>query len=657
MGFLMPILGLWRRFSALGIAFCSTAALAQFYPPPSATYSQPMIPYANPGTSAALQSQASLLAGRGSDSSRSTQLWPSSISYTRETNFMNFNVGNDLSFGVDYTYSFTFSLGARRSDGEESKVPNGWYKLNMAVVLKESENLFRPAMGLRQATPYDRYVTSVSMFVKVTGGRFNRSVRLSFPNVTSTTLINHLYVELIPLRKDCRDPKGRGIIPCIQMTADGRQPEPARSLIEPLPGVTPYLIEMPFVPYLPNGRSDRNPDDAPESISLFLTQSLSQYIAAARLYQQRLRPEVEALDAREYAKRSRLHYLTINDAAFQKALRAWLPNEEASTQLKTIFNQEGLGTLALSDDLKKLMPVFCDLLFEHNQQYQASVARSPIKIVTQKAVQGRIRQCGVEPTEYLSLSRVTHIHKVNLQRPAERIFSRGTSFNLMANFMVNRVRSEDFTVGWTIKPQVVFLQALEAFGFTIPPVLDWSYSISTMYGRSTSENMIGSLLTSLDFNVNAMSIPIASGASCLLVAPKKDSTFIDSREGASNGLYICEDEKRDFKVQEFYAHIFERGRETSTVDSFDPASQSINIGLRGDRDVSTFFYLIRKNITPKHESKVFPFRTLEKAERHFANTPQSLPRMVVQPLTFEREEIPSFLQKAFGAYSEAFIGD
>ncbi len=613
----------------------------------------------NSGDLGARYNQPALSPNRRSSTSSIVQLWPATISYARETNFMDYVVDPNLGFGIDYTYSFTFNLGARRTDGEETHIPNGWYKLNMAVVLKEAKNIFRPAAGLKQESPYDRYVTSTSMFVKATGGRFSRSVTLRFPNITATTLINHLYIELIPLKKECSTKDSGEVIPCIQLSADNRQPDPSRSIIEPMQGIEPYLVEMPFVPFLSSGRSERNPDDAPSSLNPFFNQSLSDYVASARIYRERkLLYSQSFLEPSEYARQFRLHYVSSEDSSVDRLSKQWIPRAEARVLLEQIFAQEGIGALALNENLKKLMPVLCALMFERNQQYQKNISLRSIRSSALRVVAHRIAKCAENPEDIMTLSRVTHIRKLDGQRAVERIFSRSPSFNMMVNFMVNRARSADVFYNWTFKPQALLLKPLEAFGLAIHGV-DWSYSINNSLSRSSSESMIGGMVTSLDFNANALNLPLASAVSCLQVVPKAVmvNTFLDTRDGAENGLYICSPERRNTSIQELYVHVFERARDTSTVDAFDPVSQSVNFSLRGERDISTFFYLIRSNITAKHDSKILPFETMKKAEQYFHSTPPTYPRLVIHPLTFNADHVPSFSQKLFGAYKEAFVTD
>jgi hypothetical protein len=153
-------------------------------------------------------------------------------------------------------------------------------------------------------------------------------------------------------------------------------------------------------------------------------------------------------------------------------------------------------------------------------------------------------------------------------------------------------------------------------------------------------------------------IPTVGTRRCLLVIPDHDdnSPLIDYTKDANNGLYICS-EPEQVDVEEIYAHVFERGRDTSTVDAFDPLTQSINFSLRGDRDITSFFYLVRNNITANHDSRIMPFQMLHNAEEYFAETPITSPGMIVRPISYESDPVPSFISKAFGAYYESFMED
>ena len=651
-----------KRFLALVCAFFATStATAQHYSAVNGDYqsAQSYYPTGDIETRNSQPALGNLQPGQlpGATRTNLVQLWPATISYAAETKFMNPTIAPDLSFGINYSYSFTFNLGAKKINGEAAEIPNGWYKLNLAVVLTDADNIFRRSLKIQSESPYDRFVTSTSLLVNVTSGRLTRTITLSFPNVTATTLKNHLFVEFIPLKKDCK--VGNKTVSCIAVQADGRMtPDLSRSVVEPLSGVQPYLVEMPFVPLQQAGRYDRSPDyDASSMLQPLTQQSLSQYISTARLYQQRkLWSRYGAVEPKEYAKATHLEYFN----------RDQIQNRKAIELINRIFAAEGIGTITLSDEDKKVLPVFCNLLMENNRQFQATLVGYS-KTYRDRIFNGHAQLCARHPERYLALSRVTHIAKLDGQKPPKSIFTRSMSFNLMANFMVARTRSEDLSQNISIKPQSLLFGGLEAFGIVFPEPVTWTENLSVTNGRSSSESMLGTMVSNLDFNVNAMNLTAAHAVQCLHVValpPDKPlffdqpgfSPFYDSRPNADHGLYICGDEQRNLNVQELYAHVFERGKETSTVDAFEANSQSANFSLRGDRDIAAFFYSIRSNITPKHDSKIFPFKILEKAGQYLASRPVSHNKLVVQPLTFAKDETPSFVDKVFGLYSESFVG-
>lgn len=580
------------------------------------------------------------------------QLWPSPITYSRVTDFMSPFVQSDLRFGIRYTYNFLFSLRARNTDVKGQAIPDGWYYLNIAVILKDTDSIFRPAAGALQVSPYDRYVTSESLLVPVSNGNASTKITLNFPNVTSTTLINHLYIELIPLKENCerKDEKGETqTFKCISLDEKGR-PVLNNSKVDPLPGFKSYTVEMPFVPYTPAGAAQPTIDQSNTAPLGFTDESLTTYLAKARLYQrERMMQMAKILTPEQYAEREKLHFLSINDPQITSYSNYWFKDpHRLRLELGKLLRADGLGPIYIPDGDKALSPAICQMLSDRN----ASLGR-----ISRWFAAGAAQDC-VRDRWLYRMSQVTHIGKVNSARKLQRIFSRPMSFAMMANFMINRSHSQDSFSTFSIKSGATLFKALEAFGLPITGGADVGHTVSVADSRSKSESTIGSLSSTLDFNVNALHIPTVGTSRCLLVMPQNDqsSPLVDFTKDAKNGLYICS-APEDTEVDEIYAHVFERGRDTSTVDAFDPLTQSINFSLRGDRDITSFFYLIRQNITANHDSRILPFQMLGKAEEYFSETPLTSPGIIVRPISYEADPAPSFLSKAFGAYSESFMED
>lgn len=597
------------------------------------------------------------------------QLWPSPITYSRVTDFITPFVQSDLRFGVQYTYTFHFSLRARSSDGTRQPIPDGWYLLNMAVVLKDADSIFRPAAGVSIQAPYDRFVTSTSLLVLVSNGTFSRQIRLRFPNVTATTLINHLFVELVPLAEECEKTLPGGHVAkfkCIGVTKHGHA-NASQSVIKPLPNYKPFMIEMPFVPYVPSGAAQPNPDDAPDSPHPLYEQSLSEFINQAKLHQASKPNPPKPIDPLEFANQENLHSLNLAPSHWDDYQRRWMKGQKHSfeTLFKKLMAEEGVGAINASDDVRPILPALCNALIDANVDPESKAPRwwgKPSNVKNGLAV--RIAHaCRSEPEKYLSLSRVTHIEKIDTTRPLRRIFSRSMNYVMMANFMVNRSQSRDTFTGLSLRPTAILFKAVEAFGLPMPAAFDITHTVNNTNSRSRSENAIGSLTTWLDFNFNAMNIPVAGATTCLMVKPSAEaddlirgtwSIFSSLKKDQPRGLYICDESISKSAVNEIFVHIFERGRDSSTIDPYDPLTQSINFSLRGDRDLSTFFYLVRSHITPDHDNRTMSFQMLAKAEEHFKRTPFSHSGMVVNPINLSKKEFPSFTQRAFLGYSEHF---
>jgi hypothetical protein len=351
----------------------------------------------------------------------------------------------------------------------------------------------------------------------------------------------------------------------------------------------------------------------------------------------------------QYAEREKLHFLSIDDPQITAYSTSWFKDpDRLRFELNKLLRNEGLGPILISDTEKELSPALCQMLSDRN----ASLGK-----ISRWFAAGGAQDC-VRDRWLYRMSQVTHIGKINSSRKLQRIFSRPMSFAMMANFMINRSHSQDVFSTFSMRTGATLFKALEAFGLPITGGADIGHTVSVADSRSRSESTIGSLSSTLDFNVNALHIPTVGTRRCLLVMPENDrnSPLVDFNKGAKNGLYIC-GEAEDTDVEEIYAHVFERGRDTSTVDAFDPLTQSINFSLRGDRDITSFFYLVRKNITANHDSRILPFQMLSKAEEYFSETPFTSPGLVVRPISYETDPAPSFLSKAFGAYAETFMED
>jgi hypothetical protein len=93
-------------------------------------------------------------------------------------------------------------------------------------------------------------------------------------------------------------------------------------------------------------------------------------------------------------------------------------------------------------------------------------------------------------------------------------------------------------------------------------------------------------------------------------------------------------------VREVYAQAFSYSRDSGMLNSFDPEGQPINRSMRGDLQVSGFFWAMQKSLSPL-DTALMPLQYSQAATSYFALTPSSAPLTVVTPLLFDGEMEPS----------------
>lgn len=555
-------------------------------------------------------------------------LWPRSVSYSMQTNSLEAYLQSDLKIGMKYNYSFNFDLAARNGQGRGMATPDGWYQLQIAVIKKSG-------VGLRgqnkKADPLERYVTSASMFLKVTNGSFARRISLRFPDIRETSRKHHLFIELIPLQEDC-DENGQKIR-CIKVDARG-EADPDHSILEPRPGYKTYLLEMPFMPFMPAGGKVGDVDDLSDEEQAFLGGSLAKYIARAQLLKNR-----QAIQGRdqnspaEHARKNNLSLMSLDDPKLS----------QSAALIRKILDNKSLGTIKFDDNQKAMLVSLCTQLVANQDEFQARNAKMPFQRERSAVVKTHIRWCTKDPATYMRMSRVLHVGQT-IPSKIERLAQKPLTYTLMSNFMSNRSISRDAYSSVNIKPPDILIKMLDMVG------IGFNHSVTVGNSRSRSEMGVASMADSLDFNYVIFNIPTTGSQQCLEVRGQNEpGTFfyVESPKG-NMGLYIC-DRKDDAIIEtpELYAHVFERCKDTTMMEC-DKLSQSVNVALRGEREVSAFFYAIRGGISPDHNNRVTPFGDMDKAESYFAGIPLMDTMEIITPVEFPQEKIPSFLELATG---------
>lgn len=592
-----------------------------------------------------------------SASGPATQLWPSVVSYSRVVDWAKPYLQSDLHLGIDYTFQFNIQMSARDSESRSPAVPDGWYELDMAVVLpKVRSSYLEAAGGKMELSPYERFVTSRSMLVQVSGGVVNRQITLRFPNLSATTIANHLYVSLTPIAKYCILRGQRS--PCIQLGADN-QPDLARSTVTKMEGYRPSLLDIAFVPYIPAGAGTANPDDAPLSPNPAADSNLPSYIAAAKAFQaaQRSHRPAPAMSPQQFANQSGLVYMSTNDILLHQSAEQWNVDGDWTSDLRALMNSESLGTVDLTIEESSLWSELCAALVMTNEKTLKDLRSTSGPIYNSMTqVQSFVHHCSVSAPAVFRLTVVDHIYRFDA---ANVIIDsmQPLRFSLATNFMVSRSHSRDsFT---NFNAMELLFKAFDTFGIPLR-ALGISHGISVSDSRSQSEGASGQITLGLDFNVMPVRIPATRWQRCLEVRPvaNRQLPFYDDTPTAKhNGLYLCDDVKTTPReAGDVYAHVFAHSGDTSMIDSFSPLAQAVNVALRGDRDISTFFTLIRQSLTPDHDSRILPSAATDTARAYFANTPSTQAGLIIRPVRYQKENVPSFAEMVFGSYRETFLG-
>lgn len=563
-------------------------------------------------------------------------LWSESVSFAKTTKFAELFVQRNLKPGVKYNYQATIDLGARRIDGYETKVPNGWYQFQVAVI--------RPADS-RIKNPYDRYVTSDSMFLKVKNGKFSRRVSLSFPDIGATAAMSHLVIELIPLQENCDN------TPCINLRPDG-YPDERRSQLKPRIGYRSFVVEIPFIPYQGGGGS-ADADDLSKENMPFPGPSLAEFIAKAqlRIGKSILAPK-PAITPLAHAQKENLNLVTAQDPRLTNAL----------PYLQKIIRSIDGPLITLGQKNVEMFGPLCAALINQSQPFRNFIQNlrkypsHPLSRDIPGYIQRVQQHCAQNPADYLRMTRVIHVGEVSgdANVPVERALK----YTMIANYVRNRSHSVETYTGVNVNATVKLPSFISKFtdaigiggGGGTSQTVGWSNS------RSTSETGIASTSNGMDFNFVGAEIPTVDSQQCLevRVSPDAKGGIYDATPGANNGFYIClPRESGELTVRETYAHMFEPCRD-STMSSCNSKSQLVNHMARGEREISALFYGIRDGITADHDNRVIPFGTIKKAEAYFNAIPVEDEMEVITPVVFEREVIPSFWQKLTAEYQERF---
>lgn len=576
-----------------------------------------------------------------------TQIMPDAVYFQAAVNSMSPYIQNDLKLGLQYTYIFTLYVRAMNDNARTASVPDGWYSMDMAVVLPEvAPEKMQALLGKSALTPYDRFITHVSKIVNVNGGKIVQEATLRFPNLTATTVTNYLYVQLTPLETACKDQAGQPTA-CIQFNETGLVDENKSQKVFK-PGYFSNLISVPFVPTFTSGGGNAPYKGKISSPNPDVDKSLKEYNYHALIYRAEQKSKsITKLGSRQYAHDNKLKLVSIEDPLLTRTDPAGLEGRSPKAVIRELLDMTAgtLGPVNLPKSQAKYFQYICSLLLATNSKPQIGIDSLTLLSYAET--------CQINASDVFRLSVLEHIQSfdprgVRLVEDITENFSTGSSFGL------SRSDSETFSRSVSFNPLEPVFRILDIMGAPLRALgLNVSFSYSVSDSRSATENSGNWLGVPLDFRILKIEIPVTQSQRCLEISviPRKDSVFYNKSGSHSKGLYICDKlESRPHKVNEVYANIYS----TTGMDSFNPGTQPFNMTLQGDRDLSTFFYFNRHSMTANHNNEVNPISQLEKARTYFAMTPHSNPGMIATPLGFPSETVPSLKSLMTGTYRERF---
>ena len=299
-----------------------------------------------------------------SNSPGAIQLWPRSVSWDRASDrFIEYYVQPDtLKIGIRYNYNFTFTFNLQSRDilKGSAQVPDGWYLLTMAVVLPEQTDVFEGTGIVPPKSVYERFVTSYNSFVYVSAGSFNHPVSMNLDNITANGVMSNLFIELLPLADKCPSPNAADAA-CITVNSNGT-PDSMRSTLRVKEPYVPYVISLPFAPYvIPNGGS-RDPDLTGSSSDTVVKNNLRQYLTIAQTYKSRaLKRQSRKVSPAQLAKESQLTYISLSALLFKPF----------KPILAKILNDQTPGSIGVdSKTSERLISLICDAFTRRSPYYQ-----------------------------------------------------------------------------------------------------------------------------------------------------------------------------------------------------------------------------------------------------------------------------------------------
>jgi hypothetical protein len=532
-----------------------------------------------------------------------------------------------LNLITNLTYTFVIHP-ALQGDNGDAQLPNGKYLARFAVLLASPAAQRFSSMNQlgRKLMQSERMISWTQQIVEVRGGSITTQVTLPFRNVSATTIMNNLLIELSPMKNNGLEYMNNG-------------------KIEVLP-VRPTILAGPFLALSREGHIIGNAGVSPLKATPRRKNTLSQYIADAEYMQSIYRNKIPHYNspresAAAYAKEHNLKMITVNSPELRDVLtRDWTKSNGVQGFLDLLTTKDNSTVKLYENGVARA--ALCSLL-EYRFRYEPRLNYLPF-------------HCVMDPNNYLRVAKYVHVGSIGEMTP-ESFRRRQLKFMVSGNFMVGRNHSNDTFMGVSINPFVFATRIVEALG--LPSPVNFNYSVNETNSRSQSENMILSNSTPMDVNTISADIPLKRYLTCISLTPPTNIRGIKFDPNTpNNGFYICNDrEEKDTVVTEEYAHIYERTNESAMLDNLSAAAQGTNFSLRGDRDLLSFFYTIRLKQTPDHYSTYTASDAIGAAVMFMQSTESATPGIINVPVeAIERNYgAPTFWQKYLGTYQENFL--
>jgi len=570
------------------------------------------------------------------------QIMPASIQYKSVLHGLSPLLDSNLKLGLKYTYQFTVYVRAMTDANASANVPDGWYSMDMAVVLPDIDMPdVRALAGSVPLTPYDRFVSYGSEIVNVVDGKIVQEVSLRFPNITTTTIGTTLYMQLTPLQTECQNRDGQPVS-CIQLNPLGLA-DKNKSQTVPKDGYISPMLSVPFVAVKTTDGGDATYKGKLMSPNPTVDASLKKYIYKANRYQAERRRILDtgSPSAQEYAASRRLHAISIHDP-FLSATDPRLLNKKSPQHiLKDLMNLGGAGPASLSLEQADYLPYLCSLLVAKNPRaiMPSSSAGLFASQLTPEDLSFAVQLCQSQSEKFLRMTVTEHI--LSKDNRGLRLEDSVYNYNVSTTFNVSRTSANNYSKSLGFSPLEPIYKIADLMGVPLSAIgVSANFSRVKADSRATGEIAGIWIGSPMEFRVLKAEIPVLESQRCLEIqaVPSRHSPLFDPTPNAHNGLYVCDDvSKTPHYVTETYAHLYSRAE----IDNPN-RKQSFNAFVQGDRDLMTFFFLNREALTPNFDGQALPSDFLAGSRQYFATTPSSTPGMVTSPLSFPRELLPTW---------------